>query len=70
MQKTQNADVQRVINLVNLYRTKVGEESEIAKEAKANCEYWEEINISMMQEKGITIGGFVYGVIPYDCVSK
>lgn len=65
MQKTQNADVQRVINLVDLYRTKVGEESEIAKEAKANCEYWEEINISMMQEEGITIGGFVYGNGPH-----
>ena len=40
MQKTQNADIQRVMNLVELYRTKVGDESEIAKAAKAEYDYW------------------------------
>lgn len=40
MQNAQNTDIQqRVINLVELYRTKVGEESPIAKEAKANFDY-------------------------------
>ena len=33
MQNAQNADIQRVINLVELYRTKVGKESDIATEA-------------------------------------
>lgn len=42
MQNAQNTEIQqRVINLVELYRTKVGKESQIAKQAKADYEYWE-----------------------------
>lgn len=47
MQNVQNADIQqRVMNLVDFYRTKVGKESKIAKEAKAERECWDEINLS------------------------
>ncbi len=38
MQNVQNADTQRVMNLVDLYRTKVGKESQIAKDAKEEYE--------------------------------
>ena len=39
MQNVQNAEIQqRVINLVELYRTKVGKESQIAKDAKEEYE--------------------------------
>ena len=43
MQNAQNAAEiqQRVINLVELYRTKVGKESPVARQAKADFEYWE-----------------------------
>jgi hypothetical protein len=41
MQNVQNANIQRVMNLVNLYRRKVGWESQIAKEAKADHDYWD-----------------------------
>ena len=47
MQNVQNAAEiqQRVINLVELYRTKVGRESQIAKDAKEEKDYWDEINL-------------------------
>ena len=38
MQNVENADIQRVMNLVDLYRTKVGKESQIAKDAKEEYE--------------------------------
>ena len=52
MQNVQNAAEiqQRVINLVELYRTKVGKESQIAKDAKADCEYWDQESIKLMGE--------------------
>ena len=52
MQNVQNAAEiqQRVINLVELYRTKVGKESKIAKEAKADDEYWMTENQEMAEE--------------------
>lgn len=40
MQNVQNSDIQRVINLVDLYRRKVGWESETAKAAKAEQDLW------------------------------
>ena len=54
MQNVQNAaDIQqRVINLVELYRTKVGKESQIAKDAKAFYDDWQELN-----NKEISRGG-------------
>ena len=46
MQNVQNAEIQqRVINLVELYRTKVGKESKIAKDAKAEKAYWDNVNL-------------------------
>ena len=45
MQNVQNADIQRVMNLVDLYRTKVGKESKIAKAAKKEYESMSEIGI-------------------------
>lgn len=52
MQNVQNAAEiqQRVINLVDLYRTKVGKESQIAKEAKADDEYWITENQKMAED--------------------
>ena len=50
MQNTQNADIQRVINLVELYRTKVGKESDIAKEAKAYYDIQEQANIKTAED--------------------
>lgn len=45
MQNAQNTDIQqRVINLVELYRTKVGKESRIAKDAIDEKAYWDEAN--------------------------
>ena len=55
---------QRVINLVELYRTKVGKESQIAKDAKADNDYWEQESIDMMVEEGLPIGG-IYGEGPH-----
>ena len=69
MQNVQNvqsaAEIQqRVINLVELYRTKVGKESKIAKEAKADYEYWEKEDMAQvldMYEGGCLFsGGFIY----------
>ena len=59
MQNVQNAaDIQqRVINLVELYRTKVGKESQIAQEAKSNDEFWIHETIDMMEEEGLTSAG-------------
>ena len=44
MQNVQNAAEiqQRVINLVELYRTKVGKESQVAKDAKEDYEFCEQ----------------------------
>lgn len=50
MQNVQNADIQRVINLIDLYRRKVGWESETAKEAKAEQDYWLHETLDMMSE--------------------
>ena len=51
MQNAQNTEIQqRVMNLVNLYRTKVGKESEVAKEAKEDYERWEEVNSRFAEE--------------------
>lgn len=54
MQNVQNvAEIQqRVINLVELYRTKVGKESQIAKDAKAFYDDWQALN-----DKEISRGG-------------
>jgi len=68
MQNVQNAaDIQqRVINLVEFYRTKVGKESQIAKDAKADCEYWDKKSVDMMmEEEGLTVGGGMYGEGPH-----
>ena len=48
MQNVQNAAEiqQRVINLVELYRTKVGKESQIAKDAKKEKLFWDEENLN------------------------
>ena len=54
---------QRVINLVEFYRTKVGKESQIAKDAKADCDYWDQESINLMDENGI--GGGIYGEGPH-----
>lgn len=58
MQNGQNvAEIQqRVINLVELYRTKVGKESQIAKEAKAEKDYWIQESIRVMEERGTNYG--------------
>ena len=66
MQNVQNAAEiqQRVINLVDLYRRKVGYESQIAKEAKADDEFWLQETIDMMEEEGLTSGG-LYGEGPH-----
>ncbi len=45
MQNVENADIQRVMNLVDLYRTKVGKESQMAKFAKEEKAYWDEENL-------------------------
>ena len=47
MQNVKNAAEiqQRVINLVELYRTKVGKESQIAKDAKKEKVYWDDANL-------------------------
>jgi len=62
MQNVQNAAEiqQRVINLVDLYRTKVGKESQIAKEAKADDELWLKESIDTMVEEGLSVGGGMY----------
>lgn len=68
MQNAQNADIQRVINLVELYRTKVGKESQIAKNAESDYDYWEEENLKWAEEdfaKGEVFSSFVYGEGPH-----
>ncbi len=45
MQKTQNADIQRVMNLVDFYRTKAGKESDRAKAAVMEYKDWFEYGI-------------------------
>ena len=58
MQKNQNAEIQqRVINLVDLYRTKVGKESQIAKDAKEEHDYWQQVAIDMMEDEDFFGGG-------------
>jgi signal transduction histidine kinase len=52
------------MNLVNLYRTKVGKESEVAKEAKEDYERWEEVNSRFAEEdfaNGESVSFGVYG---------
>ena len=58
MQNVQNAtEIQkRVINLVELYRTKVGKESQMAKFAKEEKAYWDEENLKaaiQLHEEGM-----------------
>ena len=70
MQNVQNAAEiqQRVINLVELYRTKVGKESDIAKEAKADDEWWNQENLRLAleaRETGEDFFGGVYGEGPH-----
>ena len=62
MQNVQNAAEiqQRVINLVELYRIKVGKESQIAKDAKADCDYWDKENEKMAME-ALDTGDFFIG---------
>lgn len=69
MQNAQNTEIQqRVINLVELYRTKVGKESQIAKDAKADHDYWVQESIEMAIEAhdaGESFGGGLYGEGPH-----
>jgi len=67
MQNVQNAAEiqQRVINLVELYRRKVGYESQIAKDAKADNDYWEQESVDLMKEEGLSFGGGMYGEGPH-----
>ena len=67
MQNVQNAAEiqQRVINLVELYRTKVGKESKIAKDAKADCEYWDKESVDIMMREGLEVGCGMYGEGPH-----
>ena len=67
MQNVQNAAEiqQRVINLVELYRRKVGYESQIAKDAKADYDYWEQESVDLMKEEGLSFGGGMYGEGPH-----
>lgn len=48
MQKTQNADIQRVMNLVDYYRTKA-KESDAAKDAQMEYEDWYEFGVDQTQ---------------------
>ena len=67
MQNVQNAAEiqQRVINLVELYRRKVGYESQMAKDAKADNDYWEQESVDLMIEEGLSFGGGMYGEGPH-----
>ena len=49
MQNAQSADIQGVINLVELYRTKAGKESDRAKEAIMEYEDWSEYGVDQTQ---------------------
>lgn len=68
MQNAQNADIQRVINLVELYRTKVGKESDIAKAAKEDYDFWNEESMRLAEEdfaNGQAFSSGVYGEGPH-----
>ena len=67
MQNVQNAAEiqQRVINLVELYRTKVGKESQIAKDAKKEHDFWEQESIDMAIDSGDSFIGSVRGEGPH-----
>ena len=67
MQNVQNAAEiqQRVMNLIDLYRRKVGYESQIAKDAKADNDYWEQESVDLMIEEGLSFGGGMYGEGPH-----
>jgi signal transduction histidine kinase len=70
MQNVQNAAEiqQRVINLVEFYRTKVGKESQIAKDAKADHELCLQdslLDIDMMDEEGLAVGLDMSGESPH-----
>ena len=63
MQNVQDTEIKkRVINLVNLYRTKVGWESQIAKEAKEDWDFWNQ-SLDMMAIESM-VGG-IYGEGPH-----
>ena len=68
MQNAQNTEIQqRVMNLVDLYRTKVGKESEIAKAAKADSDFWDKQNLAaaiQLHEDGFE--GAIGDIYPYD----
>ena len=64
MQNVQNADIQRVMNLVDLYRTKVGKESQIAKDAKADQSFWIHESIDVITEDDLAFGG-IYAEGPH-----
>ena len=66
MQNVQNAAEiqQRVINLVELYRRKAGWESQTAKDAKADRDFWDQESVDIMIEEGFTMSGF-YGEGPH-----
>lgn len=64
MQNVQNAEIQeRVINLVKLYRTKVGWESQIAQEAKEDWDFWEQSTHDVMAIE--SMAGGIYGEGPH-----
>lgn len=69
MQNAQNTEIQqRVIDLVELYRTKVGKESDIAKAAKADYDFWEEVNLKEAEEdfaNGETFSVYTCGEGPH-----
>jgi len=68
MQNAQNADIQRVINLVELYRTKVGKESHIAKVAQEDYDFWEKENMKIAEEdfaNGQVFSGGIYAEGPH-----
>ncbi len=59
---------QRVINLVELYRTKVGKESQIAKAAKEDYDFWKKENEEMAMDafaEGEIFFGGMYGEGPH-----
>ena len=66
MQNVQNAAEiqQRVINLVELYRKKAGWESQTAKDAKADRDFWDQESVDIMIEEGFTMSG-IYGEGPH-----
>ncbi len=75
MQNVQNADIQRVINLVELYRTKVGKESDFAKELKAEQKHRDEENADLaiqLHEDGVSgpIGIDVFPEIPNELLNR